>query len=86
MVVAMRQKKAMTNAVSLVRLSIPAETPEQRQAFIRDGGIPEPTYGGQLQDFALQGAKPEGKVNISYTDVPVEFKKTAAPLLCVNPL
>ena len=58
----------------LVRLSIPAETPEQRQAFIRDGGIPEPTYGGQLQDFALQGVKPEGKVNISYTDVPVEFK------------
>ena len=68
-------EKGDENAVSmLVRLSIPAETPEQRQAFIRDGGIPEPTYGGQLQDFALQGVKPEGKVNISYTDVPVEFK------------
>ncbi|MFV8462504.1 di-heme oxidoredictase family protein [Vibrio campbellii] len=68
-------EKGDENAVSmLVRLSIPAETPEQRQAFIRDGGIPEPTYGGQLQDFALQGVKPEGKVNISYTDVPVTFK------------
>ncbi|MEZ8324903.1 di-heme oxidoredictase family protein [Vibrio cyclitrophicus] len=68
-------EKGDENAVSmLVRLSIPAETPEQRQAFIRDGGIPEPTYGGQLQDFALQGVKPEGKVNISYKDVPVEFK------------
>lgn len=68
-------EKGDENAVSmLVRLSIPAETPEQRQAFIRDGGIPEPTYGGQLQDFALQGVKPEGKVNISYTDVPVAFK------------
>ncbi|MFA0568998.1 di-heme oxidoreductase family protein [Vibrio gallaecicus] len=62
------------HAVSmLVRLSIPAETAAQRQAFIRDGGIPEPTYGGQLQDFALQGVKPEGKVNISYTEVPVKF-------------
>lgn len=62
------------HAVSmLVRLSIPAETAAQRQAFIRDGGIPEPTYGGQLQDFALQGLKPEGKVNISYIEVPVKF-------------
>ncbi|MGF1755346.1 c-type cytochrome [Vibrio makurazakiensis] len=63
------------NAVSmLVRLSIPATTPAQKQAFIRDGIIPEPTYGGQLQDFAIQGVKPEGKVNISYSDVPVTFK------------
>lgn len=67
-------EKGDENAVSmLVRLSIPAETPEQKTAFIRDGVIPEPTYGGQLQDFAIQGVKPEGKVNISYTDVPVTF-------------
>ncbi|MGU3845436.1 di-heme oxidoredictase family protein, partial [Vibrio diabolicus] len=42
------------HAVSmLVRLSIPAMTSEQKTAYIRDGVIPEPTYGGQLQDFAL---------------------------------
>ncbi|EJN8559987.1 c-type cytochrome [Vibrio alginolyticus] len=63
------------HAVSmLVRLSIPAMTPEQKKAYIKDGGIPEPTYGGQLQDFALQDQTPEGKIEITYTDVPVKFK------------
>ncbi|CCN50497.1 putative thiol oxidoreductase [Vibrio nigripulchritudo MADA3029] len=63
------------HAVSmLVRLSIPAMTPEQKKAFIMNGVIPEPTYGGQLQDFALPDAKPEGKVNITYSDVVVTFK------------
>lgn len=62
------------HAVSmLVRLSIPAMTAEQKKAFILDGAIPEPTYGGQLQDFALQDQKPEGKINISYSDVKVQF-------------
>ncbi|HHF3230748.1 TPA: di-heme oxidoredictase family protein [Vibrio diabolicus] len=63
------------HAVSmLVRLSIPAMTSEQKTAYIRDGVIPEPTYGGQLQDFALQDQTPEGKIEITYTDVPVKFK------------
>jgi CxxC motif-containing protein (DUF1111 family) len=62
------------HAVSmLVRLSIPAMTPEQKTAFIKDGVIPEPTYGGQLQDFALQDQKPEGTINITYQDVLVTF-------------
>ncbi|MEX0336953.1 di-heme oxidoredictase family protein [Vibrio tubiashii] len=62
------------HAVSmLVRLSIPAMTPEQKKAFIKDGVIPEPTYGGQLQDFALQDQTPEGTIEITYTDVPVTF-------------
>ncbi|OLQ95945.1 thiol oxidoreductase [Vibrio ponticus] len=62
------------HAVSmLVRLSIPAMTAEQKKAFIKDGVIPEPTYGGQLQDFALQDQKPEGKINITYSEVPVTF-------------
>lgn len=63
-----------THAVSmLVRLSIPAMTPEQKKAYIKDGVIPEPTYGGQLQDFALQDQTPEGQIKITYTDVPVKF-------------
>ncbi|HHF3060418.1 di-heme oxidoredictase family protein [Vibrio diabolicus] len=63
------------HAVSmLVRLSIPAMTSEQKTAYIRDGVIPEPTYGGQLQDFALQDQTPEGTIEITYTDVPVKFK------------
>lgn len=62
------------HAVSmLVRLSIPAMTPAQKKAFIKDGVIPEPTYGGQLQDFALQDHTPEGSIKITYDDVPVKF-------------
>ncbi|MEZ8101473.1 di-heme oxidoreductase family protein [Vibrio bivalvicida] len=62
------------HAVSmLVRLSIPAMTPEQKKTFIKDGVIPEPTYGGQLQDFALQDQTPEGSIDITYTDAPVTF-------------
>ncbi|PSW21173.1 thiol oxidoreductase [Photobacterium sanctipauli] len=63
-----------TNAVSmLVRLSIPAVTDEQKRAIINDGVIPDPVYGGQLQDFSLSGAKPEGQISLSYADVPVTF-------------
>ena len=56
------------NAVSmLVRLSIPADNSPEQQALLKvHGVINEPTYGGQLQDMAIPGAKPEGKVNISY--------------------
>ncbi|MBV7300715.1 di-heme oxidoredictase family protein [Enterovibrio paralichthyis] len=70
------------HAVSmLVRLSIPAMTPEQKQTFIREGTVPEPTYGGQLQDFALPDKTPEGQVSISYTDVPVTFKDGTTVML-----
>lgn len=63
-----------SNAVSmLVRLSIPAVTDEQKRAIINDGVIPDPVYGGQLQDFSLEGAKPEGQIHISYQDVPVKL-------------
>lgn len=63
-----------SNAVSmLVRLSIPALTAEQKKQIITSGVIPEPTYGGQLQDFSLPGHDPEGKINITYSDVPVTF-------------
>lgn len=62
------------HAVSmLVRLSIPAMTPEQKKAYIKDGVIPEPTYGGQLQDFALQDQVAEGKIEITYQEIPVKF-------------
>src|SRR5262249_3964829 len=32
---------------------------------------PEPTYGGQLQDFGVTGLKAEGQMKIDYSDVPV---------------
>ncbi len=67
-------EKGDSHAVSmLVRLSIPALTAEQKKAVITSGVIPEPTYGGQLQDFALQDQKTEGQIIIRYSDVPVTF-------------
>ncbi|AUJ34753.1 di-heme oxidoredictase family protein [Vibrio vulnificus] len=67
-------EKGDSHAVSmLVRLSIPALTAEQKKAVITSGVIPEPTYGGQLQDFALQDQKPEGQISIRYSVVPVTF-------------
>ncbi|WP_341663292.1 di-heme oxidoredictase family protein [Vibrio sp.] len=62
------------HAVSmLVRLSIPAMSAEQKKTFIKDGIVPEPTYGGQLQDFALQDQVAEGQIRITYKEVPIRF-------------
>lgn len=61
------------NAVSmLVRLSIPAGA-EYAELLKRAGVLPEPTYGGQLQDMANPGVAPEGKVRVDYQYLPVRF-------------
>jgi len=64
------------NAVSMfLRLSVPPANEEQRRQ-LRDGrllSIPEPTYGHQLQDFALQGLRPEGRLHIIYETLPVRL-------------
>ncbi|MCR8935064.1 MULTISPECIES: di-heme oxidoreductase family protein [unclassified Pseudomonas] len=62
-----------TNAVSmLVRLSI-ADAPQYAKVIEQLGVVPEPVYGGQLQDMAVPGVAPEGKVRVDYTPVPVRF-------------
>ncbi|WP_432471474.1 di-heme oxidoredictase family protein [Amphritea sp. HPY] len=64
------------NAISMfLRLSIPPQTTEQEIQLKnnRIGVVPEPTYGGQLQDFAVTGMPAEGRMQISYTDLPVNF-------------
>ncbi|MGC7891401.1 di-heme oxidoredictase family protein [Vibrio anguillarum] len=67
-------EKNDTHAVSmLVRLSIPAVTDEQKAIYAKEGGIPEPVYGGQLQDFALPDQKAEGQIQIAYQEVAVAF-------------
>ncbi len=61
------------NAVSmLVRLSIPASAADAK-LLAKKGIVPEPTYGGQLQDMAIPGVAPEGRVRVSYTPLPVTF-------------
>jgi CxxC motif-containing protein (DUF1111 family) len=62
------------NAVSMfLRLSVPPQDAEQ-QSLLDSRGVllfPEPTYGEQLQVFAVPGLSAEGKMVIAYTEVPV---------------
>ncbi len=63
------------SAVSMfLRVSIPG-TPEDGYADIADyiATLPEPTYGGQMQDFALAGHPAEYRLDITYEEVPVEL-------------
>ena len=57
----------------LMRLSIPPQTEAERAALRehRQATVPEPTYGGQLQNFSIQGIKGEGDITIAYEEVPV---------------
>ncbi|HAD86608.1 MAG TPA: thiol oxidoreductase [Rhodospirillaceae bacterium] len=59
------------SAVSMfLRLSIPPQTEAERKALAdhRLSVVPEPTYGTQLQDFAIQGIAPEGRMHITYSE------------------
>lgn len=54
----------------LLRLSVPPRDAEE-QALLDSRQlkfIPEPTYGEQLQDFAVTGLAAEGQMNITYVD------------------
>lgn len=60
-------------AVSMfLRLSIPPRDAADREALAQGAKvIAEPTYGGQLQNFAVPGLKAEGRMVIDYADEPV---------------
>ena len=64
------------DAISLLmRLSIPPQS-EADKALLASrmaSVIAEPVYGGQLQDFAVQGHLGEGRIHIEYEDLPVEL-------------
>ncbi|MCV4339673.1 di-heme oxidoreductase family protein [Pseudomonas capsici] len=63
-----------SNAVSmLVRLSIPDST-AYAEVIKRNGVVPEPTYGGQLQDMSVPGVAPEGKVRVEYDPLTLRFR------------
>jgi CxxC motif-containing protein (DUF1111 family) len=57
----------------LVRLSVPPTTEEDKAELAEHkvNSIPEPTYGGQLQDLSIQGHKAEGQIKIEYKEKPV---------------
>lgn len=56
-----------------LRLSIPPQNDAEREALRthRQSVIPEPTYGGQLQNFSVQGLLTEGKMTIAYEEISV---------------
>jgi CxxC motif-containing protein (DUF1111 family) len=56
-----------------IRLSVPPHTDAEKQALADRTLIelPEPTYGTQLQEFAVPGMAPEGHMRITYADQPV---------------
>ncbi len=58
-------------AISMfLRLSIPPQTVQQHQLLQsgKAGVIPEPIYGGQLQNFAINDLMEEGHMHINYTE------------------
>lgn len=58
-------------AVSMfLRLSIPPRNDADKKLLDehRVNVIVEPTYGGQFQDFAIQGIDPEGKMRVTYKE------------------
>ena len=52
----------------LIRLSVPPRTEEEKAKLgaHRANAIPDPVYGGQLQDRSIQGIPAEGKLKIEY--------------------
>ena len=73
------------SAVSmLMRLSIAPQSPEQQQWQQRNGPIGEPTYGVQLQDFAIQGVPAEGRIEVNWT-VSIETLDDGSQVLLRQP-
>lgn len=67
-------KAGDSNAVSmLVRLSIP-DAAQYAEHISKLGLEPEPVYGTQLQDMAVPGVAPEGKVRVEYDAMTVHFR------------
>ncbi|MCB9948954.1 MAG: c-type cytochrome [Rhodospirillaceae bacterium] len=57
----------------LMRLSIPPES-EADHALLDSGRaatLPDPVYGGQLQDLAIQGHAIEGRIHTAWEEMPV---------------
>lgn len=58
----------------VLRLSLPGPAASDDGAAAIEGhlaGLPEPSYGHQLQDHAAPGLKAEGRIAIRYTETPV---------------
>jgi CxxC motif-containing protein (DUF1111 family) len=61
------------NVSMFLRLSVPPGEHDTRLAMdgVIAGEVGDPTYGTQLQDFAVPGLKAEGRMVVDYADLPV---------------
>jgi len=57
----------------LLRLSIPPQNAAQQALLKTIGIVPEPIYGGQLQDMANPGVAPEGRIQLDWQTRQVQF-------------
>lgn len=58
------------NAVSMfLRISIPGGTAPDIDGY--HATLPDPMYGGQMQDFSLAGIAPEYRLDLEYTERPI---------------
>ena len=55
----------------VMRLSVPPRHEEEATSPVKVNVIPDPTYGHQLQDLAIQGHKAEGRIAVTYEARPV---------------
>lgn len=58
---------------SLLRLSVPANTPARQAEATVNGLAGDPVYGTQLQPFAVAGLAPEGRLKLEYDYTRVEL-------------
>ncbi len=60
----------------LIRLSVPPQTDAEKEklASHRANALPDPIYGGQLQDRSIQGIPAEGKLRIEYEEREVKLE------------
>ena len=61
------------NVSMFLRLSVPPGADDTRMALdgVVAGEVGDPTYGTQLQDFAVPGLQAEGRMVIDYSELPV---------------
>jgi CxxC motif-containing protein (DUF1111 family) len=64
-----------TDPSFILRLSVPPQNEAQRTVLNerKEKSIAEPTYGGQLQTFAIRGLIAEGRVEIDYEEIEVQL-------------
>ena len=63
----------------LLALSVPARNDDERRRLAegRARAIPEPVYGGQLQNYSVQGVPAEGRIGITYRERSVSLSEGA---------